>query len=274
MSRGLWRALAASGLLLLGSTGIARADVAYSYEMDNADARADKVLVVWPRACSATGEPLGTVDLKLNPDWSSRMRDIDYEVVVRGKKHVLLEHCAKSSRLYALPVAEFARGSRDSTVDDMSIGQMETGGAVRHPPLARRGVASRSASSFFGKDARVLRTTFRFEPSKASRPAALEAVHEVLEVDAFDATSFAVKTKRAIYTHADGHLETVEGPAGWTASAAADASAPAAPAAAPAAPAAPAPPNLGTRWVLLAAVASLVMTVVILVFRKKRDAAK
>lgn len=270
MSRGSWCALAASTLLLLGSSGVARADVAHSYEIENADARADRVLVVWPRACSATGEPLGTVDLKLNPDWSARMHEIDYEVVVRGKKHVLLDHCAKSSRLYALPAAEFARGSRESTVDDTSIGQMEAGAPFAIlPALDQVDLAKRI--ELFGTDARVLRTTFRFEPTKASRPAALKAVHEVLEVDAFDATSFAVKTKRAIYTHADGRVETVTDPGGAPAASAPALPAPSA-APTPAAPASPPKPDLGTRWVVLAAALGLVVGGVV-AYRKKRDVA-
>ena len=58
----------------------------------------------------------------------------------------------------------------------------------------------------------MLRTTFRFEPTKASRPAALKAVHEVLEVSAFDGTSFVVKATHAICTHYDDHVETVNEP--------------------------------------------------------------
>lgn len=274
MSRGSWLAVAASALFLLGSSGVARADVAYSYEIENADAHADKVLVVWPRACGATGEPLGTVDLALNPDWASRMHDVDYEVVARGRKHTLLDHCTKSARLYALPAEAFARGTRVATADDMSIGQMEAGAPFAILP-ALDAIELPKRIALFGTDARVLRSAFRFEPSLASRPAALKAVHEVLEVRAFDATSFAVRTKRAIYTHADGHLETVTDPGGGAV--AVDAGAAAAPvASAPAAlpPTSPEPAkhDLGTRWVLLAAVAGLVVGGV-MAYRKKRDAA-
>ena len=264
--------LAASALFVLGSSGVARAEVAYSYEVENADAHADKVLVVWPRACGAKGEPLGTIDLALNPDWTSRMHEVDYEVVVGGKKHTLLEHCTKSSRLYALPADVFARGARESTADDKSIGQMDAGAPFAIlPALDALDLGKRI--DLFGKDARVLRSTFRFEPTRASRPAALKAVHEVLAVDAFDATTFAVKTKRAIYTHEDGRIETVADPSNAS-SASADASASAAPvpSAAPAAPGEPAKPDLGTRWVLLAAVAGLVVGGV-MAYRKKRDAA-
>jgi len=271
MSRGSWLAVAASALLLLGSSGVARADVAYSYEFENADAHADKVLVVWPRACGATGEPLGTVDLALNPDWASRMHDVDYEVVVRGRRHTLLDHCTKSARLYALPAEAFARGTRVATADDMSIGQMEAGAPFAIlPALDAIDLAKRI--ELFGKDARVLRTSFRFEPTKPSRPAALEAVHEVLEVDAFDATSFAVKTRRVMYTHPGGRIETVTDPG--SAPAAPSASAPTAPDASSAAPVSPEPakPDLGTRWILLAAVSGLVVGGV-MAYRKKRAAA-
>jgi hypothetical protein len=234
---------------------------------------------VWPRACGATGDPLGTIDLTLNPDWASRMHDVDYEVVVRGKKHTLLDQCAKSSRLYALPAGEFARGTRTSTGDDMSIGQMEAGAPFAILP-ALDAVDLTKRIELFGKDPRVLRTTFRFEPTKASRPAALTAVHEVLELSAFDGTSFAVKTTRAVYTHADGHVETVTDPGGAS-STGADASVSAAPASsvapaapAPVAPGEPAKHDLGTRWVVLAAVAGLVVGGVMAYRKKRAPAAK
>jgi hypothetical protein len=275
MSRGSWLAAVASAFVLLGSAGVARAEVAYSYEVENADAHTDKVLVVWPRACGATGEPLGAVNLALNPDWASRMHDVDYEVVVRGKSHALLDHCVKTSRLYALPAGEFARGTRTSTGDDMPIGQTEAGAPFVVLP-ALDAIELPKRIELFGRDARVLRTTFRFEPSKASRPATLKAVHEVLEVSAFDATSFAVTTKRAIYMHTDGRTETVTEP-GAAAAAASSVSTSSA-SVASAAPAVPAPGepakhDLGTRWIVLAACAGLVVGGVV-AYRKKRAAAK
>lgn len=265
--------LAVSALLVLGSAGVARADVAYSYEIENADARADKVLVVWPRACGAKGEPLGAIDLTLNPDWASRMHDVDYEVVVARREHTLLAPCTKTSRLYALPADVFARASREATVDDKSIGQMEAGAPFAIlPTLDAIDLGKRI--ELFGKDPRVLRTTFRFEPTRTGRPAALKAVHEVLEVTGFDATSFAVKTKRAIYTHEDGRTESVSDPARAEASAADSGAAPLPSASAVAAStkAELAKPDLGTRWVVLAAIAGLVVGGV-LAYRKKRSAA-
>ena len=265
--------LAASALLVLGSSGLARADVAYSYEVENADAHPEKVLVVWPRACGAKGEPLGTIDLALNPDWASRMHEVDYEVVVRGQRHVLAPPCAKSARLYALPADAFARGTRLATGDDKSIGQREAGAPFAILP-ALDAIDLGKRIELFEKDPRVLRTAFRFAPATASWPATAQAVHEVLEVDSFDAASFAVKKKRAIYTHDDGGTEIVTEP-GSTVVAAGDASAPAPTASAPApasvAPPEPAKSDLGTRWVLLAAVAGLVVGGV-LAYRKKRDA--
>lgn len=266
--------LAASALLVLGPSGIARADVAYSYEIENADARADKVLVVWPRACGAKGEPLGTIDLALNPDWASRMHEVDYEVVVRGQRHVLAPPCSKSARLYALPADAFARGTRDATADDKSIGQLEAGTPFAIVP-ALDAIALTKRIDLFGKDARVLRTSFRFDRAMASGPAGLRAVHEVLKVASFDATSFAVKTKSVVYTHEDGGVETVTDPVSESV-VARDASAPAVPASSAApvssAPVEPAKPDLGTRWALLAAVAGLVVGG-ILAYRKKRAAA-
>lgn len=267
--------LAASALLVLGSSGIARADAAYSYEIENADAHADKVLVVWPRACGAKSEPLGTIDLALNPDWASRMHEVDYEVVVRGRRHALAEPCAKSSRLYALPADVFARGTRMATADDKPIGQTEAGAPfVILPTLDAIDLGKRIA--LFETDTRVLRTSFRFDAVKASRPATVKAIHEVLEVDAFDATSFAVKVKHAIYTHEDGGTETVTGPAAAS-SLAADASVPAVPASSastPAAPTEPAKTDLGTRWVLLAAVSGLVVGGILAARKKRGGAAK
>ena len=261
---------AASALLLLFMSGVARADAAYSYEVENADARPDVVLVVWPRACGAKGEPLGTVDLALNPDWTSRMHDVDYEVVVRGKKHTLLDPCTKSSRLYALPAAEFARGTRASTADDTSIGQVEAGAPFAILP-ALDALELPKRIELFGKDPRVLRTAFRFEPMKPSRPVTLKAVHEVLAVDAFDGTSFAVKRSRVVYTYMDGRVETVTDAAGVL-----DAGAPALSASAVALPAVAAEPaaaksDLGTRWVLLAAVAGLIVGG-FLAYRQRRAA--
>ncbi len=265
--------LASAALLVLGGSGIAHGDVAYSYEIENADAHADKVLVVWPRACGAKGEPLGTIDLALNPDWASRMHEVDYEVVVRGRRHALAEPCAKSSRLYALPTDVFARGTRMATADDKPIGQTEAGTPfVILPTLDAIDLGKRIA--LFEKDARVLRTSFRFDPAKASRPAIVKAVHEVLQVDAFDGTSFAVKVKRAVYTHEDGGTETVTDLAAASSVDASVLAAPASSASVPAAPAEPAKPDLGTRWVLFAAVAGLVVGGILAARKKRGTAAK
>ena len=92
-------------------------------------------------------------------------------------------------------------------------------------------------------------------------------------MDAFDATSFAVRTKRAIYTYEDGGTETVTDP-GRTIVVGADASTPASSSSAPVTSCSrrPREARLGTRWVVLAAVAGLVVGG-ILAARKKRNAA-
>ncbi|MDB4936111.1 MAG: hypothetical protein JWP87_3083 [Labilithrix sp.] len=246
----------------LAGLTIAYGVVAYSYEIENAGAHADKVLVVWPRTCGAAGDPLGTVDLALNPEWTSRMHEVDYEVVVKGKRHELLEPCAKTTRLYALPAGAFPLGARTSTADDVSLGQPEAGAPFAIVP-ALDAVDLKKRIDFFEKDPRVLRTPYRFPTSAAAK---VKAVHDVLSVDAFDATSFAVVPVRAIYTYDDGKTETVP-------YAGADASAPTPPAAAPSAPEpAPPPKDLGTRWVVLAAAGGLVVGGLLAAYRKKREA--
>jgi hypothetical protein len=255
----------------LAALTIAYGAIAYSYEIENAGAHLDKVLVVWPRTCGAAGDPLGTVDLALNPDWASRMHEVDYEVVVKGKHHELLEHCAKSSRLYALEAAAFPLGARQATLDDIPIGQREAGAPFAILP-ALDAVDLKKRIELFDKDARVLRTSYRFraEPAKTLRDASVpvKAVHDVLSVASFDATSFTVVPVRAVYTLENGTSETVpcgEPDAGTGADASAVASAPPA----PPIPLAPPPRDLGTRWVFLAAVGGLVAGG-LLAYRKKR----
>ena len=237
---------------------------AYSYEIENAPPPG-KVLVVWPRACSATGEPLGNVDLALNPDWTSRMNDVDYEVIVKGRSYTLLEPCTKTSRLYALPVDAFLPGSRESTADDVSIGQAEAGVPFPIVP-ALDGIDRKQRIDFFAKDPRVARTAFRFETVRAG----VSAVHEVLAVEG-EGPSFAVRTVRAVYTYEDGGSATVSGGADAGASADADAGANAG--ANASASAAPGAHDLGTRWVLLAALGGLAAGGFLAYSRKKREGA-
>lgn len=247
----------------------------YSYEVENADAHADQVLVVWPRACGASGDPLGAVDLALNPDWATRMNDVDYEVVVARKHHQLQSDCKNTSQLYALPAGAFPRGSRDATADDSAIGQKTAGEKFAVLP-ALDAIDRKKRIDFFAKDPRVLRTTYRFMPIKPVDEArgGLKSVHDVLSVDAFDATSFAVTTKRVIYTYLDGRTEVEAAavapptPSPMT-SASASASASATTGATAGAENAPRR-DLGTRWVYLAAVGGLVVGGIIAFVRRKR----
>jgi hypothetical protein len=266
----------ASALLVIAASGVAgpaRADsatAAYSYEIENAPPPG-KVLVVWPRACSATGEPLGNVDLALNPDWTARMNDVDYEVIVKGRSYVLLEPCTKTSRLYALAADAFPPGTRESTADDVSIGQAEAGVAFPIVP-ALDAIDRKQRVEFFGKDPRVARTTFRFDTASTAR-AGVAAVHDVLAIEGGDETSFRMRRVRAVYTYEDGGSETVSGSADADASAAAsaDASADAGAGAGPG-PAGGAH-DLGTRWVLLAALGGLAAGGFLAYSRKKREGA-
>ena len=45
---------------------------------------------IGPRVCGSEGEPLGKVDLAQSPDRAGRKNDIDYDVMVKGKRHQLL----------------------------------------------------------------------------------------------------------------------------------------------------------------------------------------
>ena len=261
--------VASSALVLVPAS--ARADggsassYAYSYEIQNADARADKVLVVWPRACGASGDPLGAVDLALNPDWASRMNDVDYEVVVSGKHHELQDGCTRTTRLYALPADAFPRGSRDATADDSAIGQKAVGAKFVVLP-ALDAIDRKARIDFFANDPRVLRTVYRFaavKPTEESR-GGVKSVHDVLVVDGFDATSFTVRTKHVVYTYMDGRTEIEAATTAMPT-----------PSAGPIPSATKSPENagprdLGTRWVFLAAVGGLVLGGVIAFFRKKR----
>ncbi len=266
-------AIAASSVASPSAASADSATAAYSYEIENAPPPG-KVLVVWPRACSATGDPLGNVDLALNPDWTARMNDVDYEVIVKGRSYVLLEPCAKSSRLYALPADAFPPGTRESTADDVSIGQPEAG--VVFPTIpAVDAIDRKQRVELFGKDPRVARTPFRFDTASAASHArpGVAAVHDVLAVEGGNGTSFAIRKMRAVYTYEDGGSETVSEGANADASANADAGAGADAGASAAAGPAGGAHDLGTRWVLLAALGGLAAGGFLAFSRKKREGA-
>jgi len=262
----------------IGAAAVARPahaeGIAYSYEIENVDASPDKVLVVWPRTCASSGAPLGTVDLKLNPDWKARMHDVDYEVVGKGGREIL-DLCAKSSRLFALPVAAFPRGTRVSTADDMAIGQPEAGATFAIlPPLDAIDLANRI--ELFEKDPRVSRTSFRFDGEAAAKrgPPGTTGVHEVLSVGKLDGSSFTVDVKRVTYMNADGGVSTGTvgvGPAGAPADTAArDAGGP--DSGTGTGTGGESPVDRGTRWVYAAAIAGLLAGGIIAAVRKKKPA--
>jgi hypothetical protein len=298
-------ALAAVSLLVfVGSApraARAAAPIAYTYEIENADAWPDKVLVLWPRTCQASGKPLGAIDLALNPDWAPRMHEIDYEVVVKGKVHGIVRYCVESARFFALPASDFARGARDSTADDTAIGQAEAGAPFAIVP-ALDAVDLKRRVELFAADPRVLRAAFRFDapaPAAAAPVAApgavLKAVHDVLAVSELGPADFVVGPKRVVYTYQDDATETLlyvgasrpppsrartastafaEGGAvaegGAFAEGGADAARGEAEAGVDAAASTGAPADRGTRFVYLAAVAGLVSGGLLALYRKKR----
>jgi hypothetical protein len=216
--RGSALAAATSLLVVLGfapRAALAASPVAYTYEIENADSWPDKVLVLWPRTCQASGKPLGAIDLALNPDWAPRMHEIDYEVVVKGKAHGVVRYCVESARFFALPASDFALGARASTADDMAIGQVEAGAPFAIVP-ALDAVDLKKRVELFGADPRVLRASFRFDapvdaaaPEAAAPGAAVRAVHDVLAVSELGPTGFVVSPKRVVYTYQDGATETL-----------------------------------------------------------------
>jgi hypothetical protein len=303
-------ALAAGALL---GSAVARAEAppptakgaAYTYEIENVDARADQTLVVWPRRCGSAGTPLGAVDLALNPDWAKRVHEVDYELIVQGKRHELSGYCAATSRLYALPTAAFPRALREAGADDRELGQAP---GAPHPVLpALDAIDQKQRIELFAHDARALRSGFQFDAlavraARASVAAPLGSIHDVLSVEGFDATSFRVVPKRVVYTYADGASESLD----WkgelrppptrapalvaTAASGADAAAgsrpdvdastssvtaasafagPSASAGGSPGPTGGAPSDKGSRWVYTAAVAGLLAGGLIAYLRKK-----
>lgn len=206
-------ALVVASSLFVGSglapgSASAGSPLPYSYEVENADAAPDRVLVLWPRTCQASGGPLGSIDFALNPDWASRMNEVDYEVVVKGKTHRIVEHCVETARLFALPANEFVRGTRPSTADDTAIGQAEAGVPFTILP-ALDAVDLKKRVELFDSDPRVLKSSFRFAaPKVGASGTKLKSVHDVLALDGFGATAFSVVAKHVIYTYEDGSIET------------------------------------------------------------------
>jgi hypothetical protein len=212
----------------------------YTYEIENAGAHPEWALVIWPRDCTATGEPLGTVDLALNPDWAARAHDVDYEVLTQGRSYELENACAEAARIYALPASAFPLGAREATADDTGVGQPEAG--ARFPILpALDAIDRKQRIDFFAKDPRVLRSSFRFASSKGS--------HAVLTASAFD-------EKAGTFT--------VAPPVDAGAADAGDVDAGVLPAESPPAEA----PDLGTRWVFVAAVGGILAGALIAYRRK------
>lgn len=211
-----WLAVAACAVAV-GASSASRADIlppdarpiAYSYELENVEAFGDRVFVVWPRACGSDGEPLGKIDLALNPQWEPRMHDVDYEVVSSAKRLEVLRYCAATMRLYALPAARFATASRLATEDEWMLG-VKKGETITHVP-ALDAIDLKARIAFFGKDQRVARSSRGLDVVLFVRASAssLKAVHDVLRVERVDGEAVDLVPKRAKYTYMDGVTEEV-----------------------------------------------------------------
>ncbi|MBX3185761.1 MAG: hypothetical protein KF819_02050 [Labilithrix sp.] len=295
----------AGALLAAAAPNAARADVLpedakvvqYSYEVENLDAFADKVFVAWPRACGSDGEPLGKIDLGLNPQWASRMHDVDYEVLEAKKELRVLRYCAHTMRIYALPRAAFPPSSRPAPRDDWALDLKKDNPQAIVPALDAIDLQKRMP--FFASDARVARSPFALDMIMLVRRSSstLAKVHDVIGVDAVDAATLTVSSKRVTYTYEDGATETfayrslkrpspsrpkaLEPPPGGNArdddptppAIDAGALAPDAPSQPPAAAPAPASKDLGTRWVYLAAIAGLLVGGIIAWAQKNKKSA-
>jgi len=271
-------ASAAIAALLWGSS--ARADApAVTYTITNLDGFPDRVFVAWPRTCGSTGDPLGAVSLKLNPDWATRQHEVDYEVLKQGAVHQVATYCLATTRIYALRATEFPRATRVATADDVSLGKKPGETLDILPALDAVELTKRIA--FFGDTGRNVVASIRFDrllqlAPVGSPPIPAKVAHFDLRLEADYAatpptfTAFSGDTKITFDPPAGD-----AGPdAGSTAN---DAGAvDAGPIAAPSPPApAPAPAPAtdgGTRWVYAAAIGGLIAGGLIAQYRKKKDA--
>lgn len=263
-------ALAFAGLSL--APRMARAEtkpIAYTYEIENLDAYPDKVFVAWPRTCGSTGDPLGAVSLQLNPDWVSRLHEVDYEVVEKGKRHEVSPYCLGTMRIHALPAAAFPRASRVATADDSTLGKKPGETYAILPALDEIDLPKRIP--FFASDPRRVSLPFRFDEPMTARPTAgpLTTVHFDLVLGGdlgAEPGAMTLRPTHVKYMYDQGPPETVSYPVDAGATADAGAGAGAAASAAPSAP----PSDLGTRWVYAAALGGLLAGGVIAHYRKKR----
>lgn len=269
-------ASAAVAALLWGSS--ARADApAITFAITNLDMFPDRVFVAWPRTCGSTGDPLGAVSLKLNPDWATRQHEVDYEVLKQGAVHQVTTYCLATMRIYALRATEFPRSTRVATADDASLGKKPGETLDILPALDTIELTKRIA--FFGDTGRNAVASIRFDrllhlaPAGAP-PIPAKTAHFDLRLEANYAatpptfTVFSGDTKITF----DPPAGDAGSDAGSTANdaGAVDAGPIAAPSPSPS-PSAPATDG-GTRWVYAAAIGGLIAGGLIAQYRKKKDA--
>jgi hypothetical protein len=235
--------VAAATAAVLAVAPVARADAGATettYTIENLDAYPDQVFVAWPRTCGSTGDPLGAVSLQLNPDWVSRLHEMDYEVVEKGKRHQVSSYCLATMRIHALPAAAFPRATRVATADDASLGK-KPGETITILP-ALDAIDLQQRIPFFASDARQASLPFRFDGPAGAH-------HDLVIVGSDGGLTLA--PAKALPSAADGGAD-----AGLAVTAA------------------PTPPtqDIGTRWVYAAAIAGLLAGGVIAYYRKKRAA--
>ena len=211
-----WLAVAACAVAV-GAPSAARADVLppssrpidYSYELENLEAFSDRVFVMWPRSCGSSGQPLGTIDLALNPQWEPRMHDIDYEVVSSAKRLDVPRYCAETMRLYALPAARFATASQVVMEDRWTLG-VKKGDTITHVP-ALDAIDLKARMAFLAEDESVARSSRGLDVVLLVRTtvSSLKAVHDVLRVERVEGAAVDLVPKRARYTYMDGVTEEV-----------------------------------------------------------------
>lgn len=209
------RARAAALALLLAAPAAAdiapanskRVDVSYS--VTNLSAHPGFTLVAWPRACTSEGDPLGSIDLDMNPHLVARMNEMDYEVIRDAARHEIGKFCSGSARLYALPADEFPLKTAIAKDDDWMLG-LEKDKPYAFVP-AIDSLTQQERIPFFEKDPKVRRSRYRFSIIGYVRaPHPLKHAHDELEIEKIADTTLVIRPRRVIYTYDDGATETID----------------------------------------------------------------
>ena len=180
----------------------------YTYEVANLAAHPQALVVAWPRACGSDGRSLGHVDLALNPHLKDRMHEVDYEVVVAGKRHGIGKFCATSTALYALPAKDYPTQARAFEKDDWMLGLKKGDTQLLIPALNAKSQAERIP--FFEEEQQSQRAGHRFAVvTWVAAPTPLKAIHDVLEIATLTSRQFVVKPARVVYAYDDGKEETL-----------------------------------------------------------------